>query len=48
MILGEVEQNYIREALKLKKGNKVQAANLLGITRSALLYRMEKYGIKVP
>jgi two-component system, NtrC family, response regulator AtoC len=46
MILDEVEQHYIREALKIKKGNKVQAARILGITRSALLYRMEKYGIK--
>ena len=43
--LGEVEKNYIREALRIKQGNKVQAARILGITRSALLYRMEKYGI---
>lgn len=46
--LGEVEQNCIREALKIKRGNRVQAARLLGITRSALLYRMEKYGIEAP
>ena len=45
IILDEVEKNYIREALRMKKGNKVQAAKLLGITRSALLYRMEKHGI---
>jgi two-component system, NtrC family, response regulator AtoC len=45
VILGEVEKNYIREALRIKQGNKVQAARILGITRSALLYRMEKYGI---
>ena len=44
--LDELEKNYIREALRIKKGNKVQAARILGITRSALLYRMEKYGIK--
>jgi DNA-binding NtrC family response regulator len=48
IILDEVEKNYIREALKMKKGNKVQAAKFLGITRSALLYRMEKHGIKAP
>jgi two-component system response regulator AtoC len=48
IILDEVEKNYIREALRIKKGNKVQAARFLGITRSALLYRMEKYGIKAP
>jgi len=34
---------YIREALRIKKGNKAQAARLLGISRSALLYRMDKY-----
>lgn len=48
IILDEVEKNYILEALKIKKGNKVQAARILGITRSALLYRMEKHGIKAP
>ncbi len=46
VILDDVEKNYIREALRMKKGNKVQAAKFLGITRSALLYRMEKHGIK--
>jgi transcriptional regulator with PAS, ATPase and Fis domain len=48
VILDEVEKNYIREALRIKKGNKVQAAKFLGITRSALLYRMEKHGITAP
>jgi transcriptional regulator with PAS, ATPase and Fis domain len=43
--LDEVEKDCIREALKIKRGNKVQAAKFLGITRSALLYRMGKYGI---
>lgn len=46
IVLDEVEKNYILEALKLKKGNKLQAAKMLGISRSALLYRMQKYGIK--
>lgn len=46
IILDQVEKELILEALRLKKGNKVQAARLLGITRSALLYRMEKHGIK--
>ena len=46
IILDEVEKAYILEALKVKKGNKIQAAKILGISRSALLYRMQKYGIK--
>jgi DNA-binding NtrC family response regulator len=46
IVLDEVEKQYILEALKVKKGNKLQAAKILGISRSALLYRMEKYRIK--
>ena len=46
IILDEVEKEYILEALRMKKGNKLQTAKLLGISRSALIYRMEKYGIK--
>jgi transcriptional regulator with PAS, ATPase and Fis domain len=46
IILDEVEKEYILEALRVRKGNKAQAAKLLGISRSALIYRMEKYGIK--
>ena len=45
IVLDEVEKYYILEALKIKKGNKLQAAKMLGISRSALLYRMGKYGI---
>ena len=46
IILDEVEKGYIVEALRIKEGNKNQSAKLLGISRSALLYRMEKYGIR--
>lgn len=48
IILEEVEKEYILEALRMKKGNKIQAAKMLGISRSALLYRyrMQKHGIK--
>lgn len=46
IVLDEVEKHYIHEALKMKKGNKLQAAKMLGISRSALLYRMQKHGIK--
>lgn len=43
--LDEMEKNYIQEALLANKGNKTRAARQLGITRSALFYRMDKYGI---
>jgi DNA-binding NtrC family response regulator len=46
IILDQVEKEYILEALSIKKGNKSEAAKLLGISRSALIYRMEKHGIK--
>jgi two-component system, NtrC family, response regulator AtoC len=46
IVWDELEKAYLEEALRLKKGNKIQAAKLLGITRSALLYRMEKHGLK--
>jgi two-component system, NtrC family, response regulator AtoC len=46
IILDEVEKEYILEALRVKKGNKSEAAKMLGISRSALIYRIEKYGIK--
>ena len=46
IILDEVEKEYILEALRIKKGNKSEAAKMLGISRSALLYRAQKHGIK--
>jgi DNA-binding NtrC family response regulator len=46
IVLDQVEKEYILEALRIKKGNKSEAAKMLGISRSALIYRMEKHGIK--
>jgi DNA-binding NtrC family response regulator len=46
IILDKVEKEYILEALRMKKGNKSEAAKMLGVSRSALIYRMEKYGIE--
>ncbi len=46
VILDKVEKEYILEALRIKRGNKSEAAKILGISRSALLYRMGKHGIE--
>lgn len=43
--LDEVEREIIRYALKRHKGNQTQTAQYLGITRSALIYRMQKSGL---
>ncbi len=43
--LEEVEQTLIRQALVRACGNKARAAELLGVSRATLLYRLEKYGI---
>ncbi|NPV90327.1 MAG: sigma-54-dependent Fis family transcriptional regulator [Firmicutes bacterium] len=43
--LEEVEESLVRQALDKADGNQTQAARLLGITRYALKYRMEKYNI---
>jgi len=43
--LTEVEKDLIRQALERTHGNRTQAAQLLGLTRSTLLYRMQKFGL---
>lgn len=43
--LEEVEREILRRALEIHNGNQSQAANYLGITRSALIYRMQKYDL---
>lgn len=42
----EFEKNIILNALKVTNGNKVQSAELLGIKRATLYYKLDLYGIK--
>ncbi|MFC1517306.1 sigma-54 interaction domain-containing protein [Candidatus Margulisiibacteriota bacterium] len=44
--LDELEKGLIVKALKKTAGNKTKAAELLGLTRYTLLYRLDKYGLK--
>ncbi|MBB27540.1 MAG: hypothetical protein CME25_01385 [Gemmatimonadetes bacterium] len=46
IILDEVNQDLIEQALAQTGGNQVRAAKLLGLTRGTLQYRLEKYEIK--
>lgn len=43
--LEEVEESLVRQALKRVRGNQTHAAKLLGISRHALIYRIDKYKI---
>ncbi|KXG73942.1 sigma-54-dependent transcriptional regulator [Thermotalea metallivorans] len=43
IVLEEVEKSLVRQALEISKGNQTHAAKLLGISRHALIYRMDKY-----
>lgn len=44
--LEELEKSLLDQALELAKGNQTHAAQLLGLSRHAFLYRLEKYGIE--
>lgn len=44
--LEKVEESFVRQALELAKGNQTNAAKLLGLSRHALIYRMEKFNLK--
>jgi len=46
--LAEVERAAIVAALEAESGNQTRAARRLGLSRRALIYKMEKYGLKPP
>ncbi|MED1794798.1 sigma-54 dependent transcriptional regulator [Brevibacillus nitrificans] len=46
-IISEVEKEAITRALQREKGNRLRTAKRLGISRSALLYKMDMYAIDV-
>jgi len=45
--LDELIKKLILQALERSNGNKAQAAKLLGMSRPTMIYRIEKYGIKL-
>lgn len=45
--LEKVEEALVRQALKMTNGNQTKAAKLLDISRDALRYRMQKFGIEL-
>lgn len=44
--LDDLESEIIRTSLQRHDGNQSQTSKYLGITRSALIYRMQKYGLE--
>ena len=46
--LAEVEKAAIVAALEAEDANQTRAARRLGLSRRALIYKMEKYGLKAP
>jgi two-component system response regulator HydG len=44
--LAQLEQQYIREILRLTGDNRTQAARILGINRKTLLEKRKRYGIR--
>ena len=43
--LAQLEEAYIREVLRLTRGNRTEAARILGINRKTLLEKRKRYGI---
>ena len=45
LTLAQIEERYIREVLRLTRGNRTEAARVLGINRKTLLEKRKRYGI---
>jgi DNA-binding NtrC family response regulator len=45
LVLEDLEKDLVRQALERTGGNQTRAAEMLGISRDQLRYRMEKHGI---
>jgi len=48
IVLDEVEGRRLGEALRAAEWNRTRAAQLLGISRDTLRYRIEKHGLRPP
>ncbi len=48
IVLDEVERKLIEAALQASAWNRTRAAQLLGISKETLRYRMEKYELQSP
>jgi DNA-binding NtrC family response regulator len=46
IVWADLEKSLIEQALAQSGGNQVRAAKLLGLSRDALRYRMEKHGVR--
>jgi DNA-binding NtrC family response regulator len=44
--LADLERRSIEEALAAENGNQTRAARRLGMSRRALIYKIEKYGLR--
>ncbi len=45
VVLEKVEERLVRQALEKSRGNQTKAAQLLGISRDSMRYKMKKFGI---
>ncbi len=46
IVLEQLERGLIEEALRRSRGNQTAAARFLGVSRSTLIYRMQKFGLR--